>query len=108
VRQQQRRARREEGCAVTGQLDEAVQASVDRIAISRALIELGWLTFTLQSKAPPRPQRAGRKPKAEDRWRQCRAARGTVQRANSGTISRISSRQYFGKYDTYPLRNHGA
>jgi hypothetical protein len=26
-------------------------------------------------------------------------ARGTVQRGNSGTISRISSRQYFGKYD---------
>jgi transposase InsO family protein len=67
MRQEERQARGEQGYPVEGQLDDSAQASVDRIALSRTLVELGWLSFTRQSKAPPQPQRAGRKPQAEDR-----------------------------------------
>jgi transposase InsO family protein len=67
VRQQERQARREQEYPVDGQLDDAAQAAVNRVAISRALVALGWLTFTRQSKAAPQPQRAGRKAKRDDR-----------------------------------------
>ncbi len=64
---QQRQARQEQGIPEEGHLTDAAQAALDRVALSRALVAHRLLTFTRESRAVPRPQRAGRKPKGENR-----------------------------------------
>lgn len=57
VRQEQVRARNEEDYPLDVDLGRAAQAAIDRVAIRRALVEHGLLTFTRRSITPQLPTR---------------------------------------------------
>jgi hypothetical protein len=54
VRRLGREARRELGCPPDGPLDPTLAAAVGRVAIRRALVALGLLSFTSGTRPDPR------------------------------------------------------